>query len=78
MKKLAERFLLMLCLLFAANPLLAQQPEMADTLRSEGKIYVVVLIILIILIGMIAYLFLLDKKIDKMEHMLNDKRQTKS
>ena len=77
MKKFAERFLLLLFLFLAISPSMAQTPQMADGLRSEGKIYVVVLIILIILIGMISYLFLLDKKIDKMERMLNDKRQTK-
>jgi hypothetical protein len=76
MKKYARYFLLMV-LLFALQPVMAQGAEMADTLRSEGKIYVVVLIILIILVGMVLYLFLLDRKIDKMEKLLNEKRQTK-
>lgn len=56
----------------------AQQAEMADKMRSEGKIYVVVLIILIVLLGMIAYLFLLDKKLNRMEKQLHDRKQTKS
>jgi CcmD family protein len=46
---------------------LAQSPEMADTMRSNGKIYVVVGIILIVLLGLVVYLFLLDKKISRIE-----------
>jgi hypothetical protein len=52
-----------------------EQPEaeMADRLRADGKIYVVVAIILIILAGFIAYLIALDRKIKKLENLLNDK-----
>lgn len=56
----------------------AQAVEMADTMRSEGKIYVVVAIILVVLAGLIAYLFLLDRKLGRMEKMLHQKQQTKS
>ena len=52
----------------------AAQQEMADTMRSEGKIYVVVGIILLVLIGMILYLFTLDRKIGKLENRLREKR----
>lgn len=55
----------------------AQNAEMADTFRSEGKIYVVVAVILIVLGGLFAYLFLLDRKITRLERMLEEKRQTK-
>ena len=51
----------------------AQSAEMADVMRSNGKIYVVVGIILIVLIGLISYLFLLDRKITKLENKLSDK-----
>lgn len=53
----------------------AAQPEMADTMRAEGKIYVVVAIILIVLVGMIVYLFALDRKVAKLENRLKEKRQ---
>ena len=39
------------------------QVEMADTFRSEGKIYVVVLVALIILVGIFVYLFRIEGKI---------------
>lgn len=41
--------------------------EMADTFRSEGKIYVVVAVVLVILLGLLTYVSLLDKKISKIE-----------
>lgn len=54
--------------------LLAQSIEMADTLRSEGKIYVVVAIVLVIFAGLIGYLFLLDRKITRIEKKLPSKK----
>tara|TARA_B100001996_G_scaffold327128_2_gene273876 strand:+ start:2347 stop:2526 length:180 start_codon:yes stop_codon:yes gene_type:complete len=47
--------------------LLLQDVAMADTLRSEGKIYVVVLIFLIIISGLFLYLYRIEKKIDSIE-----------
>jgi CcmD family protein len=66
---------IMICLL---APLMsfAQEVEMADKFRSEGKIYVVVAIVLTILIGLVAYLFFLDKKITRLEKRVNE-QQTK-
>ena len=52
----------------------AQQPEMADTMRSEGKIYVVVAILLIIFAGLIAYLVMLDRKVTRIEKKLPEKK----
>jgi hypothetical protein len=47
--------------------------EMADGLRAEGKIYVVVAIILIVFFGMILYLFLMDRKVKNLENLLREK-----
>lgn len=56
----------------------AQQVEMADRLRADGKIYVVVAIILVILTGFILYLVLLDRKVKKLENLVSGKHsQTK-
>jgi CcmD family protein len=41
--------------------------EMADALRSNGKIYVVVVCIVIILLGLLIYLFSLDRRLKKLE-----------
>lgn len=51
------------------------QAAMADNLRAEGKIYVVVIMILIVLAGLIFYLFLMDKKVKKLEKLLSDKKK---
>lgn len=53
-------------------PVFAQEAEMADTMRSNGKIYVVVGIIMIVLLGLIAYLFMLDRKVRKLEKRLKN------
>lgn len=53
-------------------PVLAQEVEMADTMRSNGKIYVIVAIILMVLVGLIAYLFMLDRKVRKLEKRLKN------
>lgn len=57
---------LLLLVCFAAD---AQNsnPEMADTMRSNGKIYVVVLVLATIFAGIIAYLVRIDRKISKLE-----------
>ena len=41
--------------------------EMADTMRSNGRIYVVVAVVVVILIGLVLYLVRLDKKITRLE-----------
>jgi hypothetical protein len=57
------------------SPLLfAQQVEMADTMRSEGKIYVVVSILLLILAGLILYVFLTDRRISRLEKKISEKK----
>jgi uncharacterized integral membrane protein len=70
MKKIVYLFLLMTVSIITN----AQDAEMADVMRSNGKIYVVVGIILIVLTGLIGFLFLLDRKITKLENKLSDKR----
>lgn len=50
----------------------AQPVEMADTMRSEGKIYVVVAILLLIFAGLIGYLIMLDRKISEIEKKLRE------
>lgn len=52
----------------------AQEVEMADTMRSNGKIYVVVAIVLVIFLGMVGYLILTDRKISRIEKKLPEKK----
>jgi len=49
------------------------QVEMADTLRSNGKIYVVVIVLAIIFIGIVIYLINMDRKLSRLEKKTIDK-----
>ena len=75
--KTAIKYLLTAALTCIAGFAGAQDVEMADTFRTEGKIYVVVAIVLIVLTGLIVYLFMLDRKLTKLEKSLGAKNQTK-
>lgn len=48
----------------------AQMPpvEMADTLRQNGKIYVVVIGVAVIFLGLLIYLISMEKRLRKLEH----------
>ncbi|RIV24852.1 CcmD family protein [Fibrisoma montanum] len=66
--------------LLTAQNLFAQQPvtdgvEMADRLRADGKIWVVVAVIALVFAGIIVYLIQLDRKIGKLENEVKDKHQ---
>lgn len=41
--------------------------EMADVMRSNGKIYAVVAVCLVILMGLFLYVWLTDRKISRLE-----------
>ena len=47
--------------------------QMADALRESGKIYVVVAVLVLIFLGIIAYLFTIDRKIRRLENLSNKK-----
>jgi EamA domain-containing membrane protein RarD len=71
MKKILLTFLMLLSAfnLFAQN----NETEMATLMRSNGKIYVVVACVAIILIGLLAYLFAIDKRLKMLEKKSSDK-----
>lgn len=43
--------------------------EMADALYASGKIYVVIAVIVAIFLGIVAYLFLLERRVKNLEQM---------
>ena len=70
MKNIYRFLLLTTSILFLSLPVGAQQPEeieMADALRSSGKIYVVVAVLLIILAGLFLFLIRIDRKVSRLE-----------
>lgn len=55
-------------LIFSTVSVFAQGDiEMADRMRSEGKIYVVVAVLSVVFLGLAVYLITLDRRISKME-----------
>ncbi|WP_207533075.1 CcmD family protein [Desertivirga arenae] len=46
----------------------ASEVEMATGLRTSGKIYVVVAVVALIFIGLVIYLFSIDRRLKKLEN----------
>lgn len=55
--------------LFAQQSVVEETP-MADQMRADGKIWVVVAVISVIFAGMIAFLVNIDRKVSKLEKQL--------
>jgi hypothetical protein len=58
--------ILLSCFLLICNYILFAQ-SMANEMRSNGKIYVVVAVLVTIFIGIIIYLIRLDRKLTRLE-----------
>lgn len=65
-----KRIFLFFALCICFSPAFAQSNnvEMADALRGSGKIYVVVGVILVLFIGIVIYLFSIDRRLKKIEN----------
>ena len=60
---------------FVFNYLLAQgEVEMADEMRSNGKIYVVVAVACVVFAVITAYLITVDRKVTKLEKSLRNQK----
>lgn len=64
-------FLLSALFSSAQQPVAA--PEMADTFRSDGKIYVVITVIGMIFVALVVFLIVLERKVSKLEKQINNK-----
>ena len=67
MRKASLLTTLILLTTFATSIAQETQPEMADALRKDGKIYVVVLVLATIFAGIILFMVRLDREISKLE-----------
>ena len=67
--KIVVKIFLLLIMMCCTSLLFAQDKpvEMADTMRSNGKIYIVVAVCLTILIGLFLYVWNVDRKVSKLE-----------
>lgn len=66
---IGKKITMLLGIMMTSNIIFAQEKkvEMADKMRDDGRIYVVVAVVLTILIGLILYIVRLDKKMSKLE-----------
>lgn len=66
-----KKIIILLALILNFVTAFAQQSsdgvDMADTMRSSGKIYVVIVTIVIIFVGLAIYLFMMDRRLKKIE-----------
>ena len=67
--KIIKQITLLLFSVLSCISVFAQENkvDMADKMRSNGRIYVVVAVVLTILIGLILYVIKLERKINKLE-----------
>jgi len=52
----------------------AQEIEMADNFRSNGKIYVVIAVMILILVGIFLYLLSIGNRISRLEKKLGERK----
>ena len=64
-------YLLVTLMLIISNSAFAQSVEMADAMRENGKIYVVVGVLSIIFTGIVIFLITIDRKVSKLEKEIN-------
>lgn len=57
---------------------MGQDIEMADTLRSNGKIYVVVVVLSVILAGILLFLMYIDYRLRKLERNSSNTQESSS
>ena len=67
MKKIITLFLFLAAFIITQAQDGTKKIEMADLMRSNGRIYVVVAVMLTILIGLVLYVVRLDRKISRFE-----------
>ncbi len=64
---MVKRGLATIFLMLITATIASAETEMADTMRSNGKIYVVVAVIATIFAGIFSYLVYLDRKMTRIE-----------
>ncbi len=68
-----KKFILPILLLLSQNLFAQQTVDMADQLRADGKIWVVVMVIAVVFAGIIGYLIRLDRQLTKLEKDVKQK-----
>ncbi|MDJ1469863.1 CcmD family protein [Cytophagaceae bacterium DM2B3-1] len=74
---MCKKLIVALVAILASTNLWAQNAggdiEMADAMRANGMIYVVVAVAAVVMIGLLAFVFATDRKISRVEKELKEK-----
>jgi len=71
MARITASLLLICCFTATLCAQSAAEPP-ADFLRSVGKIYVVVAVIVVVFLGLVFYLWSLDRRLSDLENQIDD------
>jgi uncharacterized membrane protein YdbT with pleckstrin-like domain len=72
--RIKTTFLLLMLLTLGSQLVYGQDAvEMADTLHTNGKIYVVIAVVAIVLLVLFVYLISIERKVKKLEDKVNKK-----
>jgi CcmD family protein len=71
-KRLNKRIALAFSILFSFAASAQNEVAMADEMRENGKIYVVVAVLAIIFVGIVVYLISIDRKTNALQKQLED------
>ncbi|MBN8838237.1 MAG: CcmD family protein [Sphingobacteriia bacterium] len=67
MHKQIKRLLACFIMFLLSNIVFAQQTTETEVMKSNGKIYVVMIVVIVIVLGLFGYVFSLDRKISRLE-----------
>jgi CcmD family protein len=67
-----KKFILYIFLLASVPSFAGEYPDppMADAMREDGKIYVVITVMAVVFVCVAAYLVIIDRKVKKLEERL--------
>lgn len=68
-KKILSFLFLLICMITNAQ---SSEPQMADTFRQEGKIYVVITVIAMIFVALVVFLVILERKLKSLENKIKN------
>ncbi|NBQ48610.1 MAG: CcmD family protein [Sphingobacteriia bacterium] len=75
---MSKRLTILLSVLLPFAVAAQKEPEMAEQLRSDGKIYVVIAVIALIFISLSAFLVYLERRVSKLEKEIPSASNNKS
>lgn len=70
MKQFNKAIFILIMVFFTSRTVFSQTIEMADAMRQNGKIYVVVGVLALIFLGLMVYLIMQEIRIKKLEEKL--------